>query len=95
APTDQTTCTAEYTVLAADSGRSAISNTAEASASYASGGSAIPVTSAASTAVVAVDPAVGLALTGSDGWRWGIALAAVALGAGIALLAIARRRRHA
>ncbi|MGN6501660.1 MAG: DUF7507 domain-containing protein, partial [Pseudolysinimonas sp.] len=38
APTDQTTCTAEYTVLAADSGRSAISNTAEASASYSSGG---------------------------------------------------------
>jgi hypothetical protein len=95
APTDQTTCTAEYTVLAADSGRSAISNTAEARASYVSGGAAITVTSAASTALVAVDPAVGLALTGSDGWRWGVAVAALALGAGVALLALTRRRRDA
>ncbi|HTL42672.1 MAG TPA: hypothetical protein VL294_14470 [Pseudolysinimonas sp.] len=95
APTDQTTCTAEYTVLAADSGRSAISNTAEASAAYSSGGATITVTSAASTALVAVDPAVGLALTGSDGWRWGFAFAALALGAGAALLFLTRRRRDA
>jgi uncharacterized repeat protein (TIGR01451 family) len=95
APADQTTCTAEYTVLAADSGRSAISNTAEASASYSSGGSPITVTSAASTALVAVDPAAGLALTGSDGWRWGLALAVVALGGGIALVSLTRRRRTA
>ena len=94
APTDQTTCTADYTVVAADAGGSRISNTAQALATYALGGVATSVTSADSTADVAVAASVtpGLAVTGSSVPRWLPTLAAGLLLAGAVLLAVARRR---
>lgn len=95
APTDQTTCTADYTVVAGDAGAPRISNTAEALATYALGGATLSVVSTDSTAVVAVDPGVtpGLAATGSTVPRWLVALGAAALLAGAALVVFSRRRR--
>lgn len=93
APTAQTTCTAQYTVVAADTRAERITNTAEASATYTSGGLPVTVTSAASTALVAVDPGASLALTGSESWKWGVAGGAVLLGIGTAFLYVSRRRR--
>lgn len=94
APTDETTCTAEYTVVAGDAGAPRISNTAEALATYALGNDVAVVASAESTAVVAVDPGVtpGLAATGSSVPRWLLALGAASLLAGAVLLASAHRR---
>ena len=95
APTEQTTCTADYTVVAGDAGQASISNTAEASATYTLATLPIAVTSADSTALVAVDPAVGLAATGVDAGRWMqlAAGAAAALALGAALLFRGRGRR--
>lgn len=95
APTDSTTCTADYTVVAADARGATISNTAQALATYALGSAQVSVSSTDSTAVVAVDPGVsaGLAATGSTTPRWSLLLGALALFAGTALLAYSRRRR--
>jgi uncharacterized repeat protein (TIGR01451 family)/LPXTG-motif cell wall-anchored protein len=94
APTDSTTCTADYTVVGADARGATISNTAQALATYALGGAQVSVSSTDSTAVVAVDPGVtpGLAATGSTAPRWLLALGALALLAGSVLLGVSRRR---
>jgi uncharacterized repeat protein (TIGR01451 family) len=95
APTDRTTCTADYSVVAGDAGSRRITNTAEASAAYNRAGAAVTVTSAASTAVVAVDPALGLAATGSDVPAQALGVAIIALALGALLVAVGRRRRAA
>lgn len=94
APAAQTTCTAEYTVVAADARASRITNTAEASAQFTRAGAPVTVTSSASTAVVAVDAAVGLALTGSEPPLRAALLAVIALAAGAALVLVVRRSRR-
>lgn len=93
APTDSTTCTADYTVVGADARGATISNTAQALATYALGAAQVSVSSTDSTAVVAVDPGVtpGLAATGSTAPRWLLALGALALLAGSVLLGVSRR----
>src|SRR5690606_17268146 len=96
APTDSTVCTAAYTVVPGDASASRISNTAEAVASYSAVSAAVTVTSVASTAVVTVDPALGLALTGTTSpvaWL-GVSAGAVLMG-GVILLLERRRRRKA
>lgn len=92
-PTAQTTCTADYTVVAADSSTAKISNTAEATATFTRGNLPVTVTSETSTAVVDVDVPVGLAHTGSDSWVWLSAGSAVALAFGAMLVFFGRRRR--
>jgi uncharacterized repeat protein (TIGR01451 family) len=94
APTAQTICTADYTVVARDASAANISNTAEANASYMFAGAPITVTSATSTALVAVDPAVGLATTGSAPPIGAGVAGGVAVLLGIALLHLGRRRRR-
>lgn len=93
APTDSTTCTAAYTVVAADARGATISNTAQALATYALGATEVSVSSSDSTAVVAVDPAVtpGLAATGTSAPRWLLAAGALVILAGTVLLAVSRR----
>ncbi len=93
APTQQTTCTADYTVVATDSQSTKISNTADASATYSRAGLPVTVTSAASTAVVAVDLSTGLARTGSDSLGWWAAGSAIALGLGALMVLLGWRRR--
>lgn len=96
APTDSTVCTAAYTVVPGDASASRISNTAEAVASYSVAGAAVTVTAVASTAVVTVDPALGLALTGtSSPVAWLAAFEAAVLMGGVILLLERRRRRKA
>lgn len=93
APTDQTTCTADYTVVSADAGGARISNTAEALATYALGGSTVSIASADSTALVAVGSGVsgGLAATGSDLPRRLLGVALATLLAGLVLVAAGGR----
>lgn len=93
APTEEITCTAEYTVGAADASSSTISNTAEASATYSRASLPVTVTSEASTAVVEVEVPVGLAHTGLTSWAWSAGASAVALGLGATLLVFGWRRR--
>jgi hypothetical protein len=96
APTAQTVCTGDYTVVAGDARTSTLTNTAQASATYNRAGAPVTVTSAASTAVVAIDPALGLAMTGSDAPRsFGMAgVLAVAIGSLLVLIAGRRRLMH-
>lgn len=96
APTAQTTCTADYTVVAGDAGGARISNTAQALATYALGAVPTAVSSADSTAVVAVAAGVtpGLAATGSSVPRVLMAIAGVTILAGVGLVAVAARRRR-
>ena len=95
APTDRTTCTAEYTVVNADARGARISNTAEALATYALGGASVSVTSTDSTALVAVGSGVsgGLAETGSSVPRWLLTAALATLLGGLVLVAAGSRRR--
>lgn len=97
APTEETTCSAEYEVAAADASAGRLSNTAVALATYAVDGEPVEVESESSTALVAVEPGVGggLASTGSESTTWLARAAALVLAAGLALVAVARRRRPA
>lgn len=93
-PTDRTTCTAEYTVQAADASASRLRNTAQAVAQYTAAGVPVSVTSTASTALVAVDAGVaGLATTGSEPMVWPGVAGAIALALGAGLVLGTRRRR--
>jgi uncharacterized repeat protein (TIGR01451 family) len=94
APAAQTTCTADYTVVAADAGGPRIENTARALATYALGGVAVDVASGDSAVSVAVGPGVtsGLAATGTDvPPRLGV-VGALAVLVGFVLVVIGRRR---
>ena len=95
APTDQTTCTADYTVAATDAGVTSISNTAQALATYALAGAPVSVSSTASTALVTVGPGVTpvLASTGSTVSIWSPIGAIASVLAGIVLLGTRRRWR--
>jgi uncharacterized repeat protein (TIGR01451 family) len=97
APTAHTTCTATYTVTAADVRRGTIDNTAAGTALSPDGD---PVTSGPSTAhltLAAVTAAAGLALTGLD--YAAIVLvpigAVATIAAGSVILVVRRRRRSA
>lgn len=93
APAAQTTCTADYTVVAADAGGPLIENTARALATYALGGDVVDVASADSAVSVTVGPGVtaGLAATGSDVPRRLGVVGALAVLAGLLLVVIGRR----
>lgn len=94
APAAQTTCTADYTVVAADAGGRLIENTARALATYALGEDVVDVASDDSAVSVAVGPGVtaGLAATGSDVPRRLGVVGALAVLIGLGLVMIGRRR---
>ncbi|MGN6325371.1 DUF7507 domain-containing protein [Pseudolysinimonas sp.] len=89
APAATFTCTATYTVVAADlSTGGRIQNTATVSGTLPNGGT---ITSDPSTVTVATDPPAGLALTGSDLLQPGLAAAIMLLLTG-GLIVVIRRR---
>lgn len=95
APGDSLTCTAEYTVVAADLSGTALTNTATASGATPLGN---PVESAeASADVTTVKPPVGgaLAITGGGDSTWYLAGGAALLLAGLGLMAVRRRASKA
>ena len=104
APGAAVTCTARYTVTAADLHTMALANTATATAVTAQG---VTVTAGPSTVTIPVDvpvtptaptatPAPGLAITGGDAVPLAIAaaLAATALGSGALIVLHTRRRQR-
>lgn len=97
APTEDTTCHADYTTTAADGDSDELTNTALATALYnVVGGETAPVSSAASTATVVMDvPQGGLANTGATAPFRAALLGLLAAGAGVMLMLLLRRRGRA